>query len=317
MLVVNRVKKICVNLSNLRYLRAIMTILFVVCIVTFASAQPPSNRPPNEISVHLGGGFSSIHYQDAPRAGFFNGYAFDFGVGYTFFFLRNWGIYVGVEHGIYNTQKSVDFDLLTPDLLDHNGYRFDLHSTTGYREAFQTSFVNVPVMFLYQTQRGNPFETWSRNRTMHQGFYAMGGVRVTLPLNDDYESKITSLKYGAYYPEMDNWAATQRFAGLGNFDGNNGSDGKIGLDLSFRISLEAGLKWRINRSFVLYTGAFCDIGLSNSTSNNRKPFRNNIAVEHITDFMLLEFPDRANTVIAGIKVRLALSRIRDSSYCPF
>ena len=293
-----------------------MTILFVVCTVTFASAQVPSDRPPHEISVHLGGGFSSIHYQDAPRAGFFNGYSLDLGAGYTFFFHRNWGIYIGLEPAIYNTNKLVDFDILTSDLTDQNGYRFDLHSTTGYREAFQTSFVNVPVMFLYHTQRGNIFETWSRNKTRRQGLYAMGGVKLSLPLKDNYQSEITSLKYAAYYPEMDNWGATQNFAGLGNFPGY-ASDGKIELDMSFRLAFEAGLKWRLNRNFVLYTGAFCDVGLHNPTSNNRDPFRNNIAVEHITDFTLLEFPDRANIVIAGVKVRLALSRIKDSTYCPF
>ena len=282
----------------------------------YASAQVPSNRPPNEISVHIGGGMSSIHYQNAPRDGFFNGYALDLGMGYTFFVHGNWGIYFGLEHGVYNTQKSVNFNILTSNLTDHNGYKFDLHSTIGYRERFQTSFLNVPVMLLYQTKRGNLFESWNRYRNVHQGLYAMGGVRIAVPLKDNYESEITSLNNAAYYPEMNNWGATQNFAGLGAFDGY-GSNGKIGLDISFGLSLEAGFKWRLNENFVLYTGAFCDFALNQPVNNNREPFRNNIAVEHITDFNLLEFPQKADIVITGIKVRLALSRIRDNAYCPF
>ena len=279
------------------------------------SAQVPSNIPPNEISFHLGGGLPSIHYQNAPRSGFFNGYAVDLGIGYTLLFHKNWGIYLGLEHGIYNTRKLADFDLLTSRLTDQNGYIFDLHSTTSYSEAFKTAFLNVPLMFLFQTTRGNIFETWSKNRNLRQGFYAMGGVRTAIPIRDNYESRITSLTYSAYYPEIDNWGATQNFAGLGNHEGY-GYNGDIELEMSWRLSLEAGFKWRLSYNFVIYTGAFCDIGLNNPIKNIREPFRNHIAIDHITNFTLLEFPNRANIVIAGIKLRLALSRLQ-KGHCPY
>ena len=302
------------NMKNISFFFAIATLCAFSTLC--ASAQVTKNRPPSEISVHIGSGKSSIHYQDALHDGYFNGNALDLAVGYTIFVHGNCGIYLGLEHGVYNTQKSVSFDVLTSDMTDYNGYKFDLYSTIGYHERFQTSFLNLPVMLLYQTKKGSLFDSWIRYKNVHQGLYAMGVVKVAVPLKNNYESRITSINNAAYYPEFENWGATQNFAGLGAFDGY-GSNSNIGLDLSFRFSLEAGFKWRLNENFVLYTGAFCDFAFNQPVSNNRESFRNNVAVEHISDFHLLDFSQKADIVVTGIKVRLALSRIRSSAHCPF
>ena len=290
-------------------------LICVICVLPKVVAQAPVFRPPNELSIHLGGGTSSIHYHNVPRVGFYNGYAFDVGIGYTVFAHRNFGIYVGFEHGIYNTNKSVYFNSLNPHLTDQNGHQFDLHSIIGYSEAFETSFVNLPVMLIFQTRKGSIFEPWSRRSNVRQGFFAMCGFRLSFPVKDKFDSQITSLTYSAYYSEMDNWGATQKFAGLGQFEGLH-AKGNIELPMWWRLSLETGFKWRFNDKYVLYTSLFCDIGINNTVQNEREPFRNQIAVEHITNFVLLEFPDKVNIVITGIKIRFARSKIQDSTHCP-
>ena len=268
-----------------------------------ASAQIISDKDPSEISVFLGGGLASIHYQDAPRAGLFNGFALEFGIAYTYYFHRNWGVYFGAGPGIYKTDKHFSFDVFNPDLTDQNGYQFDLYTQPKYNEIFQTMFINIPIMLQYQTKQKNQRVWQSQQR--YKGFYIMGGVKVGVPLNDAYESKITSITNAAYYPQFDNWAATQLFAGLGAFADVSSSTGNLGLNIPcLKLAFEAGFKWRVGSNFLLYTGAFCDYGLNNTVSS-RPPIRNNIAVDHITDFALLSFSENLNMMTAGIILRLS------------
>jgi len=282
------------------------------------SAQTRPNKDPNEISIHIGGGLSSIHHQHAPSNGFFNGYSLDFGIGYTFYFHQNWGLYFGVAPGIYNTQKKANIDVFTPDLTDRNGYLFDLYSQFNYHEAFKNMFLNIPVMLQFQTkQKGQ-----SRDQKASKSFYAMGGIKAAIPLKNRYQSEIKTITNAAYYPEFNNWAATQRFAGLGTFDDGSNDNGNLNLKTPcLRLAFEAGFKWRFKRqnknNYLLYTGVYCDIGLNATANNLRTPFRNHIAVDHITDFTLLTFSDRINIMTAGVVVRLAYFRLFQSAFCPY
>ena len=286
-------------------------IIFLFAILSMnVSAQITQNKGPNETSVHIGGGLSSIHHQP----GFFNGYAVDFGIGYTYYIHPNWGIFFGLGQGIYNTRKKFNLDVLTPSLIDKNGYLFDLYTNLDYREAFQMMFLNIPVMIQYQTKQKNQSQSKKQNR--YEGFYAMGGVKAAISIKDKYESKITTITNTAYYPDMNNWAATQKFAGLGTFNDESNSDGNLNLvSPSIRFALEAGVKWRLNNDFLLYIGAYCDLGLNHTFKNSRPSFRNYIAIDHLTDFTLLTFPEKIDMITAGIIVRLAFSRNTYKAYC--
>ena len=281
----------------------------------FASAQVIADKEPNEISIFLGGGLSSIHHQQMPHAPYFNGSAIEFGIGNTHYFNRKWAIFVGAGPAIYSTSKRVDVDVLTAGLTDRNGYAFDLYTTTDYSEAFQIMSINIPVMLQYQSRRN--YMTWWQRMKRYHGFYFMGGVKASIPINDTYEAEITRITNAAYYPEMDNWAATQRFAGLGSFDDGSITDGSLKFDIGFKVALEAGFKWRFGKNYLLYTGAFCDIGLSNAVKETREPVRNHIAVDHISDFSILTFSDNINMMTAGIMFRLSFYRPNDRSQCPY
>ena len=281
----------------------------------FASAQVIPDKEPNEISIYLGGGLSSIHHQQMPHVPFFNGSVIEFGIGNTHYFNRKWGIYAGVGPAIYNTKKRVDVDVVTPGLTDAQGYTFNLYSTTDYSEAFQIMFVNIPIMLQYQTRHN--YLTWRQRTKSYYGFYFMGGIKVSIPINDTYQSEVMSLTNAAYYPELDNWAATQNFAGLGTFDAGSITEGSLSFDIGVNLALEAGFKWRVGDNVMLYTGAFCNFGLSNSVKDTRPPVRNTIAVNYITDFPILSFSDNVNIAAAGIILRLSFYRSQDRSKCPY
>ena len=314
-------KKIGEYQSNLCHLCALLLLFTFTCILV--TAQPLPDKDPGEISLFLGAGLSSLHHKDMPRDGFFNGNAIEFGIGYTHYFNRNWGIFIGAGPGIYNTQKHVNIDVFTPDLTDANRYQFDLYTKTYYREDFQTMFVNIPVMLQYQTKQ--EINEWWQRFNRYKGFYMMAGIKAAIPMRENrYEWEITSITNSAYYPEMDNWAATQKFAGLGVFndaDDAVGSDGRLELSTPcLKLALEAGFKWRIGNSALLYTGIFCDFGINNTVESIRPPINNHIVVEHITDFNLVTFSEKMNMTTAGIILRLSFFRHPkrlNCSYSPY
>ena len=281
------------------------------------TAQIRPNKDPNEISIHIGGGLSSFHHIHAPNVDFLNGYAVDFGIGYTYYFHQNWGLFFGVVPEIFNTKQNINLDVLTPHLTDKNGYIFDLYTKANYNESFQTIFLNIPVMLQFQTKQ-KKVQSWNRSQKRYKCFYVMGGIKAGIPLKDRYKSGITTITNAAYYPELNNWAATQRFAGLGTFDDGSRNDGNLNLKTPcLRVAFEAGFKWRFKTNYLLYTGAYCDFGLNTTANSVRTPLHNHIAVDHITDFTLLTFSDRLNIMTAGVVVRLAYFRLVQNVFCPY
>ena len=291
----------------------IYIIALFTAISIHASAQDiiSAQKEPHEFSIHGGSGWLSL----APVSGFFNGYALDYGLGYTFFIHNNWGLHFGIWQGWYHAKNLENVNVITPSLTDHNGYLFDLYTSSDYNETHRTMFLNIPLMLQFQTKQKQKWN-FRQTRVKQEGLYVIGGIKAIIPLNSKYESNNTALTHLAYYPEMDNWAGTQKFAGLGVFDGKNlDNDFKLGSFLMF--SLEAGMKWRLNKKIVLYTGAYLDYGLNSIAKVDRMPFRNYIAVEQFTDFPLLMFPDKINIMAVGIQLRLAFFRNIPRWVCPY
>jgi len=271
-------------------------------------AQVPRPREPNELSIYCGIGALSL----APISGFVNGFAFDLGVGYTYFFNKKWGIHFGIGPGLYNVKTSQNLNVLTPNITDRNNYRFDLHTATDYREHYNSLFLKVPVMLQYQKLQPTH---WSKVQ-VRQGFYAMIGIKAIVPFSSRFESDNTSQTNLAYYPEFDNWAGTQTFAGLGDFAGST-LNNNLDIGTTIMLALEAGIKWRIRNNRSLYTGIYVDYGLSVAVHENRTTFNNHIAVEQLTAFPILEFPEKLNIVSVGVKLRLALFRLPQEGRCPY
>ncbi|MCL2416772.1 MAG: hypothetical protein FWD02_02425 [Bacteroidales bacterium] len=278
-------------------------------IVLFAigSLRLSAQNPSNEFSISVGGGLPVMFSNNAPLTGF----AGDVGVGFMTFVSRQIGIHVGMELGFSTVNINVDtLRTVTRGLRDYHGHLFDMHTTLrNYAENQRTISFSIPLMLQFSPG----FED------RRHSFYAMGGTKIILRYRTDYESEVGSLNNLAYYPEFGNWSGTQQFANLGTFDGNAVSGG-FNLGLSAVLALETGMKWRIGRNTILYTGVFLDYILGNPAKNQRKPLGDYILPQQLDNLTLLNFADRIDFVTTGIKLRLAFSRFPRSRHemipCP-
>ena len=284
--------------------------LRVTILLILFSVPTFAQRAPNEFNEHsiFGGvGLTFIPYELTPDARFLNGSDLHIGIGYTHFFHESWGLFIGLNPTMYNVRSAFDLYFENPDLTDSNGYMFELFTFADYKEKHRMLFLTVPLMIQYEPKSNKQRWAWW-NKPQHV-FYAMGGLKTSMSVNNRYKGGIKTISNKAYYPELDNWAATQKFAGLGEFD-RESAEGEFDLGLCFSLALEAGIKWRLNGYKYLYTGVFFDYGLNNidRTKINRMPIRNDINVEHFTDFTFLTYPDKLQIRSIGINARLAFYR---------
>jgi len=282
--------------TNFGYLAIILS--FCSFSVRTASAVPPprSIQAVHEFSIYGGGGLSSFRYQLSP-GNVSSSYGGDFGVGYTCIFLEHWGIHTGIGLGLYGAKAVLDnVEIVTPNLTDSDGDRFDLHvALTDYNETQKAICLNIPLMVHFQTQQ-------------EQGFYITGGVKAGIPFVGKYASQSARFNNRGYYPKYNNWATTQEFAGYGIFDDQR-FDGKLKFDISLMFAFETGMKWRIGRSLSLYTGAYFDYGLNNAAKNRNLPFvvfSADDSSEFTANSVQTSLAKKVNIMAVGIKVRLSM-----------
>ena len=279
----------------------------IILLATFVSLSAFA-QSTHELSVYAGGGLSTLNY-DLSKGDRENGWGGDFGLGYTFFFNENWGINTGVGLALYNAKALLNnTTLITPNLRDDEGDPFDMHSTFGnYEEKQNTMFLNIPLMVQYQTGKTHKL-------------YAMGGVKVGIPMSGTYEMNSATITNKGYYTKINNWAETQKFAGFGVFK-NQESDGDIDdMKLAFMLSAEAGMKWAVSKVFSLYTGLYFDYGLNDISGTHNKPhidYNANsptvFALNSITNSQYAQtqngatqtFTDKIAPMAVGVKLRLS------------
>jgi hypothetical protein len=269
----------------------------------------------NEFSLFFGGGFYAHCFQPLNKKVSSVGFGGDAGIGYTAFFSKQWGIHTGVGFGLYNIKnKNKSFYTLTPELEDCEGYLFDLHTTLNdYKETHRTMLLNIPLMFQFQTKQ-NQSLNWKKGK--RAGFYAMAGAKAFLHLNYQYSSEIASLHNSAYYPIFDNWIESLPAFGIGDFKGNM-VERKLKINILAVFAFETGFKWRIGKVLYLYTGAFFDCGLHDTTKKNRTPYSAYTYPEHLSELTLLDFAKKMNLMAAGIKIRLGIFRVPAAEPCPY
>jgi hypothetical protein len=278
--------------------------LFLILFTFINSLQLFAQKSPSELSIYGGGGLSLFCYKAPMSKTTSLGYNWDIGVGFTTFMSEQWGFHLGLGVGQFNINNRVG-DLDNPEiprLIDSDGHPYDLYSTlSGYKETHKLLFMELPLMFQFQTRIKNA-GVWKKSQK--QSFYAMAGVKLLLLFKRDYEAQVTTLYNKAYYPEVDNWAATQTFVGLGKFPGNN-TDSKFGVGAIFAVTLETGIKWRLLPNLNLYTGVFWDCGLNDPSKKLRKEVGNFTSPESLEKLSLLSFYKNAFLMNVGIKLRFA------------
>jgi len=292
-----------------------LSLLFMMLFFAMNGWNVSAQKPLNEFSISAGGGFSSFCFQPPVKKTTSIGYHTEVELGFTGFLSPHWGIHLGLGWGLYRVKtKTGKLNTITYGLMDKNSYLFDLHTTlNNYEETDKAMFLYLPVMLQFQTQ-SLPSINWKKGNKAN--FYMMAGVKALFLFDNQYDGKVKSLYNAAYYPEFDNWANTQIFAGLSTFDGNK-VDGKFKLNMLVMFAFETGIKWRIGNTLFLYSGVYYDCGLNNPSKKIRKPFEYYIYEEHLTNFTLLKLSNKMNLMTVGIKFRLAFFRIPKITSCPY
>jgi len=242
------------------------------------------------------------------------GYNADIGGGFTGFAGQHCGFHIGVGLGLFNVKVKVgDLENFTPNKTDANGYDFDLYTTlSGYSETHKTLSLTVPLMFQFQTKM-KPVRNLEKNHK--QCFYAMTGAKLQMLFNRSYNAEITTLYNAAWYHEAHNWAATQTFAGLGDFVGKDANE-KFGIGFLAMFTFETGMKWKLREHLNLYAGVYFDCGLNDPTKDHRKPVSDYTEVEHLAGLSLLSFYNKSILMGTGIKLRVAFTKPPKREVCP-
>ena len=145
-----------------RNLIVVFILLFNYSFIQSVSGQAASARSrsetsqqAHEFSVYGGCGLSSLRYSlslSGDKVNTSGGFGGDFGIGYTRFFVSNWGVHTGAGLGLYYAKASLDgANAITPNLTDSDLDNFDMHTImTGFNESQHAKFLNIPVMVQFQ-----------------------------------------------------------------------------------------------------------------------------------------------------------------------
>jgi hypothetical protein len=112
---------------------------------------------PHEIAVWIAGGLSSLNYR--PHIGKANtGTGVIFGVGYTHYLTKNWGISTGAEYAFY--RRTIDVDNVSNSYetgdIDGNPIIYRSH-IDRYGERQRAGLLNIPLSVLYRTGKDNRY----------------------------------------------------------------------------------------------------------------------------------------------------------------
>lgn len=267
----------------------------------------------HELSIWGAGGMSTLYYDlslgDREKWNF--GYMA--GLGYSFYFNYNWGFGTGLElSALKSSLKLGDFTdnyysaafggMDNPLYLSVRG--------TDYDEDYNALYVNIPILAKYQV---DVFK--------YHKFYVNGGLKIGIPVKGSYSST-GSYKALAYDIDSNGQPigdAMSGFHGLGTVSYVDVDKKDFDLKTNLILSLETGMKWRLNDQFSLYSGLFVDYGLLDirkGDNNSRVAYytEEDMSTYTPTTSPILKsvygindkkYADKVSTLSAGIKLQLA------------
>jgi hypothetical protein len=250
---------------------------------------------PHEISLWGASGLSSLQFR-TPYGKTSDGLGSAFGVGYTYFWGKNWGLSSGLEYAYYQRKISIDGFSGAYETLDVLGNPITYNTRIEhYSEKQFAGLLNIPLSVQYQTG-GN-----------HK-FYASAGLKLGLPVSTRYSGSNAVLTASGYYPAYDQTEIWQSDLGYGVFN-LSGNSGKLDLGVALSGTLETGVKWNPGTGTALYTGVFVDYGFNNvlSGSYSKKPlieYNHSIPNQPVINTACV-LTERFSPLAFGLKVKLA------------
>ena len=225
------------------YILAFLAIAFSCTLV----AQ--ENVPKHEFSVWAAGGLSTLKYK--PTIGSQkNGLGGQVGLGYTYFITPQWGVNSGAELSFHKAKTKLDGLSGNYDTKDYENTIFNFRYRINQYEDTQTAmFINIPLMLQYQTLG-------------RRQFYIAAGGKIGIPISQKSKINKYNIQTSGYYSTENYEYTDEHYMGFGEFSGKKDKT-DIDIKVSYMLSAEAGLKWKIGKQGSLYTGAYLDYGLNN------------------------------------------------------
>ncbi|MBF0649230.1 OmpA family protein [Dysgonomonas sp. GY75] len=264
---------------------------------------------PHELNLWMAGGFSSLNYRpNTGKAGTGIGYAF--GIGYTRYISRNWGVSTGMEYALYRRHISIgniSSSYATHD-ADNNPIEYRSHMDY-YREYQRSGLLNIPISLIYRAGRNNRY-------------YASMGFKLGIPVYGRYTASGSTVATSGYYTDYHQEEIWQNDLGYGTFSVKT-MERPLTLRTAYTGTLEAGMKWNVGIGTDLYTGFYLDYGLNNvagGVKTQKKHFvgynYDNPSDPRINDLLSsvygtsdnrLAFMEKVSPLAIGIKLKLAFA----------
>lgn len=230
-------------------------VIFTSIAIMLSAACMAQNK--HEVSFFGGGGLSSLSY--SPKEGKQTDKAgFSGGIDYNFYFTPGLSIKSGVALSTYNSEFKMNSFADKYATIDMSGEAFELqYQVDNYHEKQNMTAISIPIMLQYETQ--------SINR-----FYIAGGVKLAFPVKTKSDIASANIKAQGYYSQWNETPLDEpEFMGFGNFTTQKSSY-DVDLSTAVMLSLETGMKWKLQRKLSLYTGVYCDLGVNNISKEKNK-----------------------------------------------
>jgi hypothetical protein len=236
-----------------------------------SGAVATAQQPEHEFSFHAAGGLSTLSY--ATSAGKpSDGYGGSLGLGYTYYYYKNWGAVTGLDVALFTAQTSGVNVWDSYRTVDRDLSFFDFRSRVeNSREKQTVVYLQIPLMLQYEDMFGEKY-----------GWYCAAGTKVGFPLKSAYRAGVATLTTSGYY-EREDWEYTdQTFVGFGTFSGEG--EGRLDFKIIVLASIETGMKWQFENHWFLYAGVYCDYGVDNLLRRKRNTHLTEYDVHQLMEY---------------------------------
>ncbi|GAB6120017.1 OmpA family protein [Dysgonomonas termitidis] len=262
---------------------------------------------PHELNLWMAGGLSALSYRpNIGKAQTGTGYAF--GIGYTRYISRNWGVSTGLEYAFYRGNISIRNVKTSYATHDADSNPIEYRSLVDHYKEYQRSgLLNIPISLIYRMGKDNRY-------------YASLGFKLGIPVYGRYTASGGTVTTSGYYTDYYQEEIWQDDLGFGTFPVRT-MEKPLKMGLSYTGTLEAGIKWNIGIGTDLYTGVYIDYGLNNVVRGYAKERfvgynYENPAEPHINGLPTsvygahdnrLSFMEKVSPLAIGIKLKLAFA----------
>jgi outer membrane protein OmpA-like peptidoglycan-associated protein len=209
-----------------------------------------------ELNLKINGGSSGILYDSSIGNGKLK-FGGGVGIGYTYFFSKNWGLSTGIDV-VYNQNSFElnDGNTISTYEIDDQTSAFEYRVTPSkYKEDQHFISAAIPLLLQYRTAFASKT----------QWYLGIGG-KILFPGKQTVKASADELQLSGYYPDLNLLIDDLPSHGFGSVS-NWQDKTKVSLEPSFLLSAETGFTFKIKEKTQLYTGVYIDYGLSDLAKN--------------------------------------------------